>query len=255
MLRYVKDLQGFTLHAKNGDIGSVEEFYFDDEKWVVRYLVTNTGSWLSGRLVLISPISIREVDWTGKKVHVNLSREQVEGSPDIDLKKPVSRQKEEEFYKYYAWPYYWGGMGMWGAAMYPSVLLAEQGKGDEDEKIKEKSQEQREKQDSHMRSTKVVLGYHIHAEDGEIGHVDDFLVEDATWAIRYFIVDTRNWLPGKKVILSTKWIDRVVWEESMVHVDLTREDIKEAPEFRPEGTIEREYETRLHGYYAKMPYW
>jgi sporulation protein YlmC with PRC-barrel domain len=244
----VKDLQGFDLYAEDGDVGSVEEFYFDDEKWVVRYLIVNTGNWLAGRLVLISPVSIADVDWKRKKIHVRLNREQVEKSPDIDLKKPVSRQQESRLYKYYAWPYYWGGIGMWGGAMYPGDLfLMPEKKGVEREEI--------EDQDSHLRSTKEVIGYRIQAQDGEIGHLDDFVVEEKTWAIRYFIVDTRNWLPGKKVILSTKWIDKVVWRDYIVQVGLTRKGVEEAPEFNPQGTFERYHEIELHKHYNKPTYW
>jgi hypothetical protein len=256
MLHYVKDLHGLTLHAKDGDIGSVDEFYFDDEKWVVRYLIARTGGWLSGRLVLISPISIGDVDWAEKKVDVNLTREEVEGSPEIDLKKPVSRQEEALLYEHYAWPYYWGGIGLWGGAMYPAELFVPPKKhGITNEEIKERLEREEELQDSHLRSTKEVTGYYIQALDGEIGHLQDFVVEEETWAVRYFIVDTKNWLPGKKVIFSTEWIDEIVWEDAKVRVDLDRAGIEKAPEFDTRAGIERDYETELHNHYDKPTYW
>jgi len=251
MLRYMKTLEDYSIHAVDGEIGSVEDFYFDDERWVVRYLVANTGGWLSGRLVLISPISVEKVNWVDRMVHVNLTKEQVERSPDIDLRKPVSRQEETRLHAYYTWPVYWGGIGMWGGGMYPAALATET----IDEDVRRRLEEQKPDRDTHLRSAREVTGYHIQTRDDGIGHLEDFAVEDGTWALRYFIVDTRNWLPGKKVILSVRWIEKVVWEEAKVHVDLTKEGVKNAPEFNPHSPIERTYETRLHEYYDRPPYW
>ena len=109
--------------------------------------------------------------------------------------------------------------------------------------------------DPHLRSTHDVSGYHIQAADGEIGHVEDFIIDDETWAIRYLIVDTRNWWPGKKVLVSPQWIERVSWSESKVFVNLSRETIKQSPEYTEESLLTRDYETGLHRHYNRQGYW
>jgi hypothetical protein len=109
--------------------------------------------------------------------------------------------------------------------------------------------------DSRLRSARDVMGYYIEATDGDIGHVDDFLIDDSEWAIRYMIVDTRNWWPGKKVLISPEWISQVSWPDSRVYVDLTREGVKTAPEYDPSRPVEREYETRLYRHHDRPSYW
>jgi len=252
MLRSMKnDLRGFTVGATDGDIGAVEEFYFDDTSFTVRHLIVDTGGWLGGRKVLISPMALRDIDWDGKRINAALTKAQVEASPAIDTERPVSRQHEIEYYGHFGYPYYWGGPYLWGDYAYPFLPAGRvpdpeperpwdgAGKGD----------------DPHLRSSAAVTGYHIAATDGEIGHVEDFLVDDATWAIRYMIVDTRNWWPGTQVLVSPRWIERVDWRDSMVSVGLTRAQIKESPEYDPSGAVARDYETRLHDHYARPRYW
>ncbi len=255
MLRSIKELQGYTLHAVDGDIGTVHEFYFDDARWVIRYLVVDTGGWLSGRRVLISPIAIGEADWQARSLSVTLSREQVEHSPDIDADKPISRQREVEYYQYYGWPYYWAGPGLWGAGMYPYVLAVPPVTPATAAQGEQEQPEQQEQGDPHLRSTKEVLGYRIAARDGEIGHVEDFVVDDEAWVIRWMVVDTGNWLPGRKVLVSSQWITEVRWETTRVHVDLARETIERSPEFDPSTPVNREYEARLYDYYGRPVYW
>jgi len=246
--KHVKD---FSIHAVDGKIGSVADIYFDDETWAIRYLVVDTGGWLGGRQVLISPISVVQTDWAAKQLNVSLTKLQVENSPNLDTHQPVSRQHEAAFLGYYGYPYYWGGPYLWGPAFYPaglaSPISASAGAI--------ANQVQRESQDSHLRSTEAVAGYDIEATDGEIGHVDGFIVDDEDWAIRYMEVATRNWLPGKKVLVSPAWIERVSWAESKVYVGLSREAIKDGPEYIESRPITREYENRLYFHYGRPPYW
>ncbi len=112
-----------------------------------------------------------------------------------------------------------------------------------------------ERGDPHLRSTKEVEGYYIRATDGEIGHVEDFVVDDEEWAIRYVVVDTRNWLPGRKVLVSPRWISHLSWPQKEVYVDLTRDETKSAPEWDPDAPLDRQYEMRLHEHYGRPPYW
>jgi hypothetical protein len=246
-----KRLKDFTIRATDGELGAVEDLYFDDETWAIRYLIVDTGKWLSGRRVLISPISVVQTDWAAKQLDVALTKRQVENSPNIDTHQPVSRQQEAEFLGYYGYPYYWGGPYLWGQAFYPAGLAdsTNASEGAIADRVR------RESQDSHLRSTEAVTGYRIEAADGEIGHVDGFVVDDEAWAIRYMEVATRNWLPGKKVLVSPAWIERVSWTDSTVYTGLSREAIKEGPEYIESQPITREYENRLYFHYGRPPYW
>ena len=244
MLRLARDLSGYKLSARDGEIGKVQEFYFDDQSWAVRYLIADTGDWLTGRQVLISPYSLDPCREDPKVVPVDLTRKQIENSPSLEAHKPVSRQYELQYYPYYGLPAYWDGPYMWGAGPYPEI-----GSG-WSEKIHHTGTD-----DPHLRSTNDVSGRAIQAQDGEIGHVDDFVVDDEVWAIRYLIVDTRNWWPGKKVLISTRWIERISWEEAKVFISLTRETIKHAPEYTEEALITRDYEKKLHRHHNREGYW
>ncbi len=93
------------------------------------------------------------------------------------------------------------------------------------------------------------------ATDGQIGHVEDFIIDDETWAIRYLIIDTQNWLPGKKVLLSPRWIESVSWDESKVFVSISRKAVEQSPEYTEESLLTREYETGLHKHYNRQGYW
>lgn len=240
-----KALRGYKLHSLDGEIGKVEEFYFDDRHWAIRYLVVETGNWLADRQVLITPQAIGDVNNEEQYINVNLTKKQIEDSPSLDNDMPVSRQFEAEYYKYYAYPMYWGGSYMWGAYPYIVRTLTEGGNSIQEEKA----------WDPNLRSTHDVSGHIIQAEDGEIGHVDDFIIDDETWAIRYLIIDTRNWWPGKKVLISPKWITNISWSESKVFVNLLRDVIGRSPEYTEESPLTRDYEAGLHRHYNRQEYW
>lgn len=245
MLNKATTLKGYKLDSLDGEFGEAKEFYFDDHHWTIRYLVADTGSWLTGRQVLISPYALVAAIKTEEHIAVNLTKKQIEGGPSLDSDKPVSRQFEESYYGHYGWPMYWSGPSMWGP--YPYILREREQRG---------NPTQGEKAwDPHLRSTASVEGHHIQALDGEIGHVEDFIIDDETWAIRYLVVDTRNWWPGKKVLISPHWIERVSWSESKVFVNLSREAVKQSPEYTEESLLTRDYETGLHRHYQLEGYW
>ena len=245
MLSQVKTLKGYKLKSLDGEIGKVKEFYFDDKHWTIRYLVADTGGWLTGRQVLISPYALVAVVKEDQHIVINLTKKQIEDSPSLDSDRPVSQQFEEAYYGYYGWPTYWGGPYMWGP--YPTIVR-------DSEKWKV-SNLGGKAWDPHLRSTRAVSGYHIQAVDGEVGHVDDFIIDDETWAIRYLVIDTQNWLAGKKVLVSPQWIERVSWHESKVFVNLIRETIKQSPEYTELSLPTREYEDGLHRHYDRKGYW
>jgi hypothetical protein len=251
MLRPASALRGLTIGAIDGDIGSVETLYFDDERWTVRYLVVETGSWLSGREVLISPASLGMSDWEHRRLPAALTRAQVEQSPSIDTHRPISRQHEAMFARYYGVPYYWAGPALWGPEPYP---LPAQITTDIDRELQSRLEAQ-DALDEHLRSTQAVTGYAIRATDGDIGHVEDFLVDDRAWSIRYLVVDTRNWWPGKRVLVAPEWIRDVSWSDGAVSVGLARATIRGAPEYDPSRPVDREYEIALYAYYDRPRYW
>lgn len=229
MLRTLKALDGMTIKATDGEIGRVTDAYFDDQLWTVRYLAVNTGGWLSGRKVLVSPLAVDAVEWGERCVRVVLTREQVRGSPDIDTDKPVSRQHETAYFDYYGYPYYWSGGLRWGQMAFPPALSLK----DERESIAPVSSRggSAQRSDPHLRSLNAVLGYHIQAIDDSIGHVDDFLFDERDWSLCFMIVDTRNWLPGRHVILAVDWAERVSWDERKIHISLTRDAVRESPQW------------------------
>ncbi len=227
MLRSVKQLIGDKLGASDGEIGHVKDFYFDDHNWAVRYLVADTGSWLPGRQVLISPHSFGRLDQAGKVLLVNLTRNQIENSPSIESHKPVSRQYEEEYYRYYGWPYYWQGDALWGMSGFPILELPAEPLPSEPAT---ESSPQPERADAHLRSAQAVKGYHLQATDGMIGHVCDFMMDAESWAVRRLVIKTGHRLSGKEVLISTSQVDRISYEESTVFVSLTRESVEQCSE-------------------------
>jgi sporulation protein YlmC with PRC-barrel domain len=249
MLITAKTLEGYKLTHSDDEIGSVKEFYFDDYYWTIRYLVADTGNWLMGRQVLLSPYAVSNVIKEQHHITINLTKQQIESSPSLNSDKPVSQQFELDYYGYYGWPMYWGGSYMWGAYPYPYPRM------EPDRERWDEMTPADQEWDPHLRSTREVTGYHIQATDGEIGHIEDFIIDDETWAIRYLIVDTRNWGPGKKILLAPQWIDRVSWNEAKVFVNLPLENIKQAPAYTKDSLPSRDYETSLHQHYDRPGYW
>jgi hypothetical protein len=264
MLRSMKDLENYAIRATDGDIGHVTDFYFDDEAWVVRYLVVDTGTWLAGRKVLISPIAIGHPNWTERILPVSITKGQVKESPDIDTEKPVSRQHELGYLAYYGYQNYWGGAGLWGAVPYPSMMMlgypgivsTPQPMQPQAGEAHARAEDARHtNEDPHLRSCKEVMSYHIHATDGEIGHVRGLLVEDETWAIRYIVVDTSNWWLGHRVLIAPQWIQKVSWSDTTVHVNRTRQAVKGAPPYDSATQLDREQEMDIYRHYGRPGYW
>ena len=248
MLRSVKELFGYKIQARDGELGIVHDFFFDDEKWIIRYLVVDTGDWLPGRKVLVSPQALGIPDWEAQTFSVQLNKEQIKLSPDIDVDKPVSCQHETQIHEHYGWDFYWlPGAHHWSGHVSPPS-------GEKPERNYPEPTHQRP-DDYHLRSTKEVTGYHIHASDGDIGHVEDFIMDDISLVLRYMVVDTRDWLPGRKVLVSPFWVEKVSWGDSKVYVDLTKDQVKKSPEYDPADPVNRRYEEKLYDYYGRPKYW
>jgi uncharacterized protein YrrD len=264
MLHATKDLLGRTIAATDGDIGHVTDCFFDDEAWVIRYLVVETGTWLSNRKVLVSPMALLEPDWDGGNIPARLTRDQVRNSPGVDTDKPVSRQHEVEFYGYYGYPNYWGGSGYWGAGYYPGAMLTGIGDGGSGPEflVAQVEQERRAHEleqhghgNPHLRSCREVTGYHIAALDGEIGHVQDMLIDEDSWAIRYLVVNTSNWWLGHQVLVAPQFITDVSWTDQKVAIDLARQAIQGAPAYEAGLLPDRAQEGLVYGHYGRDGYW
>lgn len=242
MLRSLKDLRRYAIEAIDGELGHLRDIYFDDQSWTLRYFVVETGSWLSGRSVLIAPEKAQLPDARRVVLPVGLTRQEIQESPDISADPPVFEQRRIEAAKLRAWMPYWGDLhGMpftWMAPLPPPDPAPKAPPGD-----------------AHLRSAKEVTGYHLHARDGVIGHVDDFIVDTEGWSIRYLVVDTRDWLPGRHVTIAPRWVQAVSWDERAVYLEATRRQVEESPVFDPAQPVNRAYEERLYDYYGRPPYW
>jgi hypothetical protein len=235
MLRSIEQLYGDKLGASDGDIGHVKDFYFDDQDWAIRYLVADTGTWLPGRQVLLSPYSLGRLDQAEKLLRVNLTRKQIENSPSIDLHKPVSRHYEEEYYRYFGWPYYWQGDALWGISGFPILELPPKSPPSETTTA---ISPRAERPDAHLRSARAVKGYHLQISEGIIGHVCDFMMDAGSWAIGQLVIKTGHRISGKDVLIPTKDVDRISYEASTVFATLTKEPAlpNPAPQLAPAET-------------------
>lgn len=256
MLHDINELRGFSVEATDGPVGRVRDAYFDDEAWTIRFLVVDTGTWLKGRRVLISPIAIGNPDWSARRLPVSLSRALVRSSPDVDTNRPVSRQHEIEQFTYYGYPFYWGGPGVWGNDMLSGALRTPGAAANDNAFVAAQLQLHRERgDDPHLRACNAVIGYHVHAIDGEIGHVNGLIVDDRSWAIRYLIVNTSEWWLGHDVLVTPQWIDDISWLEATVSVSLNRRAVKDAPVYDPAAPPDREQERRLYRHHGRVSYW
>jgi uncharacterized protein YrrD len=238
----MNEILDYRIGALDGELGKAKDFLFDDREWEVRYLVVDTGDWLPGRKVLISPQSVGEPIWAARLVPVSLTRGQVEKSPGIGEDLPVSRQHEMELAQYYMWVPDWRPLAEAIGPQEPASVL---------KAAREPALPLESEVDPHLRSTKEVLGYHVTAEDDEIGHVEDLIADTEAWAVRYIVVDTRNWLPGRKVLVCLDWVKDVNWYESHVSVALSAQAIKDSPRFDAHAAVNRKYEARLYDYYGR----
>jgi len=252
MLRSTQTLKGYAIQATDGLLGKIEEILFDDDQWAVRYFVVNTGSWLTGKKVLISPIAVKGIKAENQTMIVTLSRQQVKQSPDIDTDKPVSRQMEIQYYDYYHWPYYWTGAGVWGIAPDPAGMLARPYSVSPSEKEAHKDER---KDDPHLRSENEVRGYAIEATDARFGQVEDFIIDEESWKIHYLIIDTIKYWPSRSVLISPDWVLSISWADRKLRVNLAKDQIKSSPTFDATAPLDRAYEERLFNYYHRAKYW
>ncbi len=214
MLQSVHHRFGQTLRATDGEIGRAKDFYFDDQSWALRYLVADTGHWLSGRLVLIAPQAFGHLYPEGEVLLVKLSRQQIEDSPSIDAHLPVSRQHEEDYHRHFGFAYYAELLPFWGSTGAPVIQPPSFGPG-----------ATRTADDAHLRSAREVIGYSVTASDGTVGEIKDFMVDGRTWVIRHLVIRSEH--GAAELLIPTEKVSRVSYEESTVFIDSTRAALRE----------------------------
>lgn len=250
MLRSTKELMGYHMLATDGPFGKVKDMLFDDRLWTVRYLVVDTGRWLPGRKVIVSPAQFGEPVWKDRAIPVGLTMKEIEDAPPLEADAPVSRKYERLWLKRFRQPTLPTPMGPMGTS-----VVADTGVMDTADREEAKTMAEEEDESTHLRSLDEVCGYDIRATDGEMGHVEEFILDDERWRLQYLVVDTRKWLPGRKFLISQEWLRSVKWPEQEVVVGLPRQLIEESPKYNPSEPVNRAYEARLYDFYGRPHYW
>ncbi|ADO78022.1 PRC-barrel domain-containing protein [Halanaerobium praevalens] len=260
MLRKLHDLKGFTVQGKKEKLGEIDDFYFDQDHLVLRYLVLDTGSWLKHETNLISTHSVLEINFDQKMVKVDIEKSQLEDSPSLAKNKPISQLEEKRIVEYFDWPGYWSEHHASDSEFIHAGLQQRKKlldiKALDAEKAAEKNAAA-EKQ-SNLRSLEEVTGYKIHAQDEKFGHLEDIFVDEENWLIRYFLIDTKDHIPGKSVLIAPEWIDSISWQGAEIFVDKDKKEIENAPEYEQpadQKLISRGYEDLLYDHYNHHKYW
>jgi len=251
MLLSVKALKGYNIRAQDGEIGKISDVLFDDHSWALRYLVLDEGGWLPRRKILVPQQFLGRPDWREGDFSVELTKKQIEDGPPLAENEPVSRQKEKALHDYFGIEAYWIRLpgGSYPIAVPPSTSRATRGEAEGQQDVAT------HEYDPHLRSCEEVMGYHVQASDQGIGHIEDLIVEDQSWLLRYVVVNTRNWLPGRSVLVAVSWLTEISWDDEKVFVDLTKEQIEKAPRYEPSEPVNRKQEEVLYDYYGRPSYW
>lgn len=252
MLRHASEINGYSIGATDGPIGKITDFLFDDRTWLVRWIVIDMADFLSPQKVLLPTSALSHVNNIGHQFAVRLTKAQVENSPSIDTDVPVSRLMESSVFDYYGWTPYWSDGFYMGGYGYGAAAMSQAGPGSTPQ-LRRAEPYLEAHADRHLRSMHEVAGYHLHASDGQVGHVAEFLLEDQDWSIHYLVVDTQNWWPGKKVLISPRSIQSVDWSLRSVMLSIARQGIKDSPAYDGSQAVDRAYEYAYHGYYDHLP--
>lgn len=245
MLKSLKEYGDYTVSCIDGDLGDITDYYFDDVRWTIRYMLVDTcGFWDQAGQVLVSPIAVMDRDTITHRFHLSVTQEKVQACPLVDWSRSVSRSYERDYHRYYDFPAYWGYTRNWGNSEYPRALAVghwrERSEGSEADPL--------------LRSIRAVSGYHVAGVDGEIGRVRDFVIDERTWNVRYLVVDASSWCLGRSFLLAPHWIEAVSWTEALVCVNLPRRTVRASPTWHPGEPIVKEYETQLQHHYGWLTY-
>lgn len=252
MLRTCRGLQGYWMGAVDGRMGELKDFYFDDESWTIRYLVLDTSRWLPGRTVLISPTAVQSVEWDAGVLHTDLTQEQISNAPTLAADESVGRQHEADLARYFSWPTYWEGASQDPAMTY----YVASGSPRHQRKFSEVLEQAPSRRgDPNLRSMHALIGYRVVGQDDEAGQLDDFVIDDQAWVVRYLVVDVGTWWAGEQVLVHPEWLEDIDWQRSTTRFAATRQAIRTAPRFDPSVPLTREYERELHAHYGRPVYW
>ncbi len=251
MMQVISALKGFGIIASDGELGTVEDFLFDDMSWSVRWLVVECGTWRHGRKILIHPSAISTADFDDQRFEVRLTKAQVADVPELIEDLPVSRQMEEQLYNYYGLDPEWGAPYLGGAlGAMASPLMGPPFLGFRTHTAASDAKDARGSDDPHLRSYSELVGYRIHATDGDIGHVENLMLQDTDWTVRYFVVDTRHWWVGAHVLISPAALIDIDWFDHHIHLNVSREQIKASPPWDPLVAFNQVYSKQLHSHYG-----
>jgi len=254
MLNKATSLFGWHLQTRdNEEMGHVRDFYFDRQDWIVRYLVADIGSWFFGRKVLIATSALGIPDWDAQIIPVTMTKPEVKESPETDLSLPVTRQHERSLIQYYNWPTYWAEPFLTSASGVAPLPPPEPASAQPlPAEVVEGLQNSEESNIHSMRDTQ---GYDLEALDGSIGHVSDFVIDSQGWAIRYLVIDTGNWLPGRNVLIAPQWVERIEWDDARLYLNVRKEVVAKSPEQPADQRLDRAFERELYGHYGYPAYW
>lgn len=258
MLFAVSGLEGCPVKASDGDVGSVKDFLFDDENWKIRWMVVGAGKWLPGRQVLIHPSAIAPLTLPPKpklpmmsqgdtlELTVNLTKHQIEQGPYSGEDELVDKDMEALLYDYYGWDPYWGATHF-GGELLPNAeqrMVADEVGREADAATPLVDGGPR------LHSVAALKGYHVHALDGDIGHVENVLADDENWEIRYLIIATRNWWPGKVVQLAPYAVKDIDWSDRRINMNVSRDQVRSAPAWDPLALADEAREDELHRHFG-----
>jgi hypothetical protein len=204
-------MYGVRFEGIDGRVGVLYDLLFEDQGWSLRHFVVSLDRWFLGRQVLLDPEVIERREWPERRLRVRLTKEQVRHSPGADTDLPVARREAMAAAQVLVWEAYW-----------TSIL----------DNMPELEG------DPHLRSTKMLTGLHLHCTDGPLGHVEDFLIDDQTWSVRELVVDTRNWWPGKRVLIEPRLVEAIDWDDREIRLLLPREEVEERPAYPQETPSE-----------------
>ncbi|HEX8949328.1 MAG TPA: PRC-barrel domain-containing protein [Dissulfurispiraceae bacterium] len=248
-LRGLQSVAGYAVIAKDGEVGAVEEFLFDDREWAIRFIVVRTGDWLPGKKVLLPPSVLEEPDWELPKLHITIERAQLARGPILGAHEPASRMFQIDLYKHFGWAPFWLEEEYFNVPLHPSEVSSGL------------SRDQEKADDPHLLSTADTIEYRVEALNGDVGHPEDFVMDEDDWIIYYFAValDRSENVPeeetAKSVLIATEWVQKTAKEAGRVYLELDRDAVLRSPAYDPALPVDREYELELYDHYGRPRYW
>jgi uncharacterized protein YrrD len=243
MLRSANEMMGYKLLALDGDIGSCNDFLFEDESWTLQYMIANTGGWLDNRKVLLSPKSLGDPPLEEGRVQVDRTKEFIENAPELDSDAPVSRQYQLVWTQYHGLTPYWHKLGPLSTPLAANAMAL---------------MEDANNRDEHLRSVKEVCGYEVEMNSVKLkgqglGTIVDFILSDTVWQIAFAVLETDSrWFRSRKVLVGRDVLNKIGWAERKLYVDIDEKQLARCPAYDPGEPIEPRLEAANYDLYG-MP--